>query len=418
MRRKADALRLGLSCLVALSGPCSFSGAQNTVSAVQNQPDFRITSENGFARVPFELYWDGILLHATVNNSQPILLALDTGAGINIFNERLFKMLGLKDEGPATVTGGGGTASGRFVQNATIGLPGAEAYKQLIASAPLDAMSLMGRDVEGLLGTPFLKNFVVEIDYEKKIVTFYDPKVRSLSAEPDAIAMEGREGMPFVRAELTLNDRESVAGEFMVDSGSNRIFHVAKRFAEAHKFFSILPSSAMTEGLGEAIGGRTTFIEARIPSIRIGKYSLQRPVVSITQNAEGIESGTGATGIIGAEMLRRFTVVLDYASSRLLLTPNAHFNEPFEIDMSGLEIVSKPDDAHAFVIKSVLPHYPAAEAGLREGDEFMSIDGRPASEFDLDQLVRMFKEPEKSYSLTIQRRRQKISVVLTMKRKV
>ena len=34
-------------------------------------------------------------------------------------------------------------------------------------------------------------------------------------------------------------------------------------------------------------------------------------------------------------------------------------NEPYdEVDMSGLELVTKPDDSKAIVIKSVLAEYP------------------------------------------------------------
>ncbi len=149
--------------------------------------------------MPFDFYWDGILIQVRVNNSQPVWLALDTGMNVNLLNERLFTSLGLNAKGAATLTGGGGATAGQFTDNATISLPGIEAYKQLIASAPLDALRLMGRDVEGFIGTPFLRNFVVEIDYANKLLTFHDPKVYSLTGDRKAIEMEGRNGWPFVK---------------------------------------------------------------------------------------------------------------------------------------------------------------------------------------------------------------------------
>ena len=418
VRSRAKLILCSFLALAALlSHSVSAQQNENASSTQPNQPDFHIASDKGYAQVPFDLYWDGILVQFRINNSRPIWLALDTGVNLNIINQRVFDQLGLKSVGAANLIGGGGTAKGQFADNATISLPGVETYKQPLASAPLDAMRLSGRDVEGLIGTPFLKNFVVVIDYARQTLTFYDPKVYNLANEPDAVTMEGRNGWPYMEAELSINGHDTITDKFMIDTGSNRIFHINRPFAEAHHVLALLPKNDRAEGLGEGIGGRTKFIEARINSIRIGKYTINRPVVSISQDIEGIGAGTDA-GIIGAEILRRFTVTLDYSTSRMLLVPNAHFNEPYEVDMSGLELVTKPDDFKAIVIKSVLANYPAAEAGLREGDEIISINGHPIGEFNLAQLVRMFKQEGKQYLLRVRRGDQVIRARLKMRRAV
>lgn len=398
--------------------PAVIVGQDKTVSAAQqNQPGFRLASDKGSVKVPFDLYWDGILIQARINNSEPIWLALDTGANLNIINKRVFDRLALNAKGAVNLTGGGGTAKGEFAENATISLPGVSAYKQPIASAPLDAMSLEGHEVEGLIGTPFLMNFVVEIDYEHKMLTFHDPKVYNLASAPEAIVMEDRNGWPYVEAELSINGHDKLTENFMLDTGSNRIFHINRPFAEAHKILATPPKSQTAEGVGEGIGGQVKFIEARIHSIRIGKYTVSRPVVSISQDTEGF-GASAAAGVVGGEMLRRFTLILDYSTSRMLLRPNAHFNEPYEVDMSGLELVTQPNDFKTIMIKSVLADYPAAKAGLREGDEIVTLNGRPASAFNLDMLTKLFKKDGKVYLLTIRRDGKLIKARLKTKRAV
>jgi hypothetical protein len=160
---------------------------------------------------------------------------------------------------------------------------------------------VIGRDVQGLLGTPFIKNFVLEIDYAGKTLTFYDPKVYSLKDSREALELEGRRGWPFAEVELSLNGRDKVTDKFMLDTGSNRIFQINGPFAEAHKLLSRVPRENTAEGAGEAIGGKVSFTEARISSIRIGKYVIRRPVVSIYRGATGADAGADA-GVIGGEI--------------------------------------------------------------------------------------------------------------------
>lgn len=150
------------------------------------------------------------------------------------------------------------------------------------------------------------------------------------------------------------------------------------------------------------VGGDTKYVEARISRLKLGRHIITRPVASLSQDAEGLGAGDDA-GTIGSDLLRRFTVVLDYRSRRMLLKSNAHFKEPYKVDMSGLELVTRPDDFKVIQIKFVRAGFPAAETGLCADDIIVSIDGRSSSEFDLDRLVRMFKRAGKEYVLTVRR---------------
>jgi hypothetical protein len=419
--------RYGLYCIAGLIFFVIVSGSDLYPTAARqsylasptpaSQNAFHISLDRSSTKVPFDLYRNGILVQARINNSEPIWLALDTGASINILNQRIFDRLALTSKGNINLGGGGGTARGQLAENVTISLAGVEVFKQPIASIALDGLSQEGRDVEGLIGTPFLMNFVVEVDYEQRMLTFHDPKSYSLAKNPDAIPMEGRDGWPFIEAEVSINGSDTATDKFMLDTGSNRIFHINRPFAEAHKILEVLPKANMAEGTGEGIGGRVKFIEARVHSIRIGKYTLKRPVVSISQDTEGIGAGPTA-GVVGGDLLRRFTLILDYSSSRMLLKPNRSFAEPFEVDMSGLELETKQDDFHVIMIKSVLKGYPGAYAGLREGDEIVSLNGSPARKFNLDVLTKMFKQNGKVYRLTIRRNGKLLTLRMKTKRAV
>ncbi len=74
-------------------------------------------------------------------------------------------------------------------------------------------------------------------------------------------------------------------------------------------------------GLGAPVQGAT----ARATSIRLGRYTIEGPLVSCC-------GGTDATSkIIGSEVLRRFTVTFDYPSSRIFIAPNSHFADSLSV---------------------------------------------------------------------------------------
>jgi C-terminal processing protease CtpA/Prc len=113
------------------------------------------------------------------------------------------------------------------------------------------------------------------------------------------------------------------------------------------------------------------------------------------------------------EILRRFKVIVDYSRRRMILEPTAHFAEPYEIDMSGIELVADGDD---LLIDDVDENSSAAEAGVQGGDILLAINGRPAVEFSLDQIHTMFMQDGKEYLLSLKRNAKVLQIRLKLKR--
>jgi C-terminal processing protease CtpA/Prc len=158
---------------------------------------------------------------------------------------------------------------------------------------------------------------------------------------------------------------------------------------------------------------RTTV--ARADAIRIGGHSFRHPIVEISHDTAGVGASEEG-GFIGGEILRRFTVILDLGSRRVLFTPNAHFRDPFEIDLSGLELMTEPQDFAVIRIKSVRQGFPAARARLQKGDRIVSVNGKPAGDLGLEGLTRMFARSGKSCELRVQRGSEELRVQLKLNR--
>jgi C-terminal processing protease CtpA/Prc len=86
----------------------------------------------------------------------------------------------------------------------------------------------------------------------------------------------------------------------------------------------------------------------------------------------------------------------------MYVKPSGFFKEKFEHDMSGLELVSAGPDYKRVIISRVAAGSPAALEGLESGDEIISINFKPVSEFSVNEIDNLFKSGnERSYLLSI-----------------
>ena len=82
------------------------------------------------------------------------------------------------------------------------------------------------------------------------------------------------------------------------------------------------------------MGGETRGIRFRVDGFRLGGRVLRDVPAGGTLGSQGFEDRSDA-GTIGAGILGRFRLILDYARRQAILEPDSHFAEPFPYDMSG-----------------------------------------------------------------------------------
>ncbi len=99
-------------------------------------------------------------------------------------------------------------------------------------------------------------------------------------------------------------------------------------------------------------------------------------------------------GSIGAEILRRFKVFIDYQKKRLILKPNSNFKSAFKYNMSGMEVWNPLPNLPIIAISQITKGSPADKAGLKKGDQIMLINYKRPSELSLDQVTQMLQTRE------------------------
>ena len=143
---------------------------------------------------------------------------------------------------------------------------------------------------------------------------------------------------------------------------------------------------------------------------------LPEPVLAVAEGSRGVTALENVDGLLGNDVLERFTVALDYRSQRVFLERNARIDEPFFRDRSGLQLARKRDGR--IVVLNVVPHSPAERAGMRSGDVITKIGRTKAARFgSLQEAIALFEGAEgTTHRLEIERGRGKRVVNLTLER--
>lgn len=370
--------------------------------------------------IPFELVARHIVLKVRINNSRPLSFVFDTGDKVAIVDAERAKELGLNLQGQIKV-GGAGTdfLNGSFVKEATWTLPGLEGFSQPVTLAlPLEKLAArFGHDFDGIIGSDFIKQFVVEIDYAARKLRLHNRDKFSYSGPGESLPIElDHQGHPFIDAEVIPLAGEPIKGKFVLDIGSGGGVSLHSPFVTEHSLINSKVKTIRAIGAGGA-GGQSVGRIGRISELKIGKFRISNPTAHFSEDKGGAFASKSLAGNIGQRVASKFRLFLDYERKRIIFEPAASFNDSFDRVFSGLALVGEGMDYTTLRITDVLEESPAAEVGLQKDDVIIKVDDKPASELTITKLNEMFEQPV-AYKLTIQRGDRTLKVTLTPRKLV
>jgi membrane-associated protease RseP (regulator of RpoE activity) len=172
----------------------------------------------------------------------------------------------------------------------------------------------------------------------------------------------------------------------VVDIGTTGALIISKQFMDAHPELSAGHRWAEAPS-ASAVGGTIQFKLIRLTGLVLGPFRLNSPIAVVPEKASGVLATPGLAGLLGGEVLNRFTVTWDYQSRRMWLVPNRRLDRPFEADASGVHLVARGASLTEIYIDEVLSGSAADQAGLRVGDRIVAANGRTQRLWELGKIL-------------------------------
>ncbi|MCX5754406.1 MAG: aspartyl protease family protein [Candidatus Krumholzibacteria bacterium] len=370
--------------------------------------DYRFTRGGSAEELPFEYRSRHIYLPARIaGRDGELYFLLDSGASMTVIDSVVAAGMGLPLGGAIPGAGAGGMADFHMTRVPGLSIGGIELSEQIAITFPISNLLRRFEEIEigGVLGYDFLSRFVTRIDFERSIITF---------AEPDSFSPGGGERIieaPLVHNIFTLPaSLDTAKVSFYLDTGANSSILQAGFAAR-----SGIANGRRTLPMAiRGAGGDETASLCRFDSLGLGGFTIARPVLAIARSMKGIGVLENVDGIVGNDVLERFTVTLDYGKQRVFLEKNARFEEAFYPDRSGLQLARKENGS--VVVVATLPDSPAARAGLRPGDLIVGIAGMNAVRFkSIREIMTLFEAKEgTTYRIEISRGGKRSKLLLTL----
>lgn len=347
------------------------------------------------AHVPIGMQRNLLVISATLNGAGPYNFLLDTGVSTSIITSpTLADSLRLRHGQKFRVVGAGGIDSGLLAyqtDSVRVVLPGVVAPFMtwlVLSEEVLNLSGYVGVRIHGIMGSELFRSFVVTLRPEQGMMVLNHPATYQApdGKQWSTIPLTLQNNKAYFTTPVQLNDSLTLPLKLVLDTGAS---HALSLELDSDPCL-MGPAQRLPADLGRGLTGTVRGYLGRVVTLQLGRYTL-RSVLTSFPDAGDVHgrAETARNGNIGNELLKRFLFVVDYPHQRLLLRPNFKFRDPFEHDMSGIELLATGPDYHRFVVLRVVPGSPAAAAGLEADEELLSINLAPASTFTLTQLDRL-----------------------------
>ena len=257
--------------------------------------------------------------------------------------------------------------------------------------------SVYGVRIDGIIGYSLLSRYVVGIDYDQELMSWYLPDSVQYPRRGYRMKLD-LDRLPSYPAVI----QDAVVGQprFLVDLGAGLNVLFSQRYAQESGVLDRQRKRWVKSG--EGIGGRIDMELTLLRQLRIGPYRFRKVPVNIFDDVYNVTNYPSWAGLIGNDLLRRFNVLLNYPKKEMHIVPNRSFSESFDYSYTGLELYLIGNKIR---VGYMSPGSPVEVAGLQLGDEVIAVN-------------KNFSGVLNEYKLELQKAGQKVRIIYRRDEKI
>ena len=298
-------------------------------------------------------------------------ILLDSGAQITTVSTTFAAELGLAAAGGLSLQGAVSTQETAVASGIDIEIGPLRLSDITVAIADLaTAEQALGRRLPVVLGKELFNAVVVDIDYGSSRIAFHNPSTYSPEATAQPLRLLAAEG-GLKQIEISVEGLPPAS--FALDTGSSGTVTLFKAYTEEHGLLKdrVPRSTRLTRGAG---GGSVATV-ATLKTLTFAGFELRDVPAEFYDQDLGAFNTRRHAGNLGAGVLSRFRVALDYRGGQMYLVPRPDWDRiPFCKNRAGIQA----DYRGPFLeVVFVAPGSPASRATWNIGERIIAIDRKP-----------------------------------------
>ncbi len=372
-----------------------------------------IAENKPIAKIPFLFNGVHIYLKVKINEAEQAYVLFDTGASHNMIDKDYANSINLEINDSTFIKTFSGKVKSYVSKNNKLSL-GRESLDNQGFTLVNNLARPIGRDKKyvAAIGGIFLFNYVVKINYIKRLLYLYNPKTYKNDGAGEVLNFKFRAMMPTVKGTFQINGNKSIQGDIAFDTGAATTSIIRPWAVEK---FSVL------QGVNRSVdvkmrGGSGSFSakKIRIDNLSFGNQSIKNvPVDAQTTPAPRLTKyGDDIIGFIGVHILSRYHVTINYPKNQIVLEKNRFHSRPYIINPLGFKFKWNSDKN--LDIYAVKPNGSAATAGIKSGDIITQINQKPVKQIKPQQLQKLFFSIGNKLSIKIIRKNKTIDIDYTV----
>lgn len=263
--------------------------------------------------VPAKFNHGRVILPASVNGAGPFSFLLDTACTIPTLHPELVDELSLQPRGSVRIHGIAGIERAPTYRNVAFDLKGATYRPRRVAAIPSER-SESRRRRDGVIGSSFFEQFVVEINGPAETVRLHSPTNFNYLGKGEMLEFRFLAEIPVIKGTIVYPDRPPIETKFEIDTGCDSGLCLGDHFVNEHRLLEAAEGRADRKF---GVGGSTRTHNGSVPLLELGKLKVQKPQADFF--LEGSPVDKPLAGHIGAGIFQRYNVIFDYPRKRIII---------------------------------------------------------------------------------------------------